>query len=75
MIYALQRVKQEFWEEIKRYDLTVDPEKHAVGWKHGMMVLQPYSSRGICRAAVKKYIKLAREAEQRAIDEKQAKLL
>lgn len=74
MIYALQRAAEEMAADIKKYDILVDPRSHAVGNKQGVMVLQPYSSKRICRAAITKYIKIAKADESAEAMKNQASL-
>lgn len=74
MIYALQRAKEQMREQIERYEIEVDPEKHIVGWGGAVSVLGPYTPASKCRSVITHYIKLAKSEEQRKLNENQASL-
>lgn len=74
MIYALLRSAEELASDIKKYKIEVNPEKGTIMWKTQMIQLQPYTPSRICKRELRRYIKMAKEAEQAKQMEKQGSI-
>lgn len=74
MIYALLRSAEELKDDIKRYGIEVDPERGMIMWKTHAIQLQPYTRSAICKREIRRYIKMAKEAEHQKQMEKQGSI-